>query len=182
MVSQNVWPSFVAGVASGVVTAILLTVGYMFQKRILRSTKQDVNITPPQFLSNSNFWLGVLRARNDDGQIVNRVYRLKPTRHGVFKRTRDGSWQATIRYPRHLRFQYKCFIGCPWKPTSDAAMANKVKANRVIAELTAAGFLKASVGEGQSNRVFFIIPDTPTALDPARSNDDASTNNRFWPE
>ena len=161
---DSIYPSVIAGVISGTVTAILLVGAAAFYKGVLKSQKYVLEIPTDKFLSNPEFQRKVLHARNDDGQIVNRVYE--------FKRTRHGTWQATFRHTRGLGFQYKCFI----------SFRAPYTAIDIIAQLEAEGFVMVDVGTGQLNRVFFILPYRPTALDPAGHDDHHSTNNHFWPE
>ena len=128
--------------------------------------------------------MGVLHARNDDGQIVNRVHWFnlnplslsnplslqKPTvqylgRTGELVSPREIKRDirvAGFRYPRRIGFQYKCFVDYEGKWT----------AKDVEDELRKWGVENPDEGLGRPDRIWFLIPGYP----------EASRNNCVYPE
>lgn len=150
--------SVVSGVLSGIVTAFFLGVAaLLWQAWRTQPYVVHTNLPPP--LAVPDIRLGVLHARNDDGQIVNRVHWFRPTR--------NGTWRATIRHPRRVGFQYKCFVdyGGSWSTCS------------VKAELVEGDFLEPDEGKGKPKRIWFLLPSHPMVTDPS-----GIRNNCFYPE
>jgi len=152
----------VAGVLSGVITGAILGIFlWVWQRSVQRATTEVFKVELPMSsrIQGPEFKFGVIHARNDDGTIINRV--------NWFKEGRAGRWHAAIRHPRNIGFQYKCFVdyGSSWR------------SDEVIKWLAAEGYKNPSLGGGKPNRVWFILPDKPTAADPA-----GFVNNHYYPE
>jgi len=148
----------VAGVLAGVMTGTILGI---FLWLIQRANTEVFKVALPMSsrIQGPEFKFGVIHARNDDGTIINRV--------NWFKKGRAGRWRAAIRHPRNIGFQYKCFVD----------YGSSCRSGEVIKWLAAEGYKNPSLGGGKPNRVWFILPDKPTAADPA-----GFVNNHYYPE
>ncbi len=147
-----------SGVSTGVILGFL---GWAWQRWVRWNTTEDFEVMLPSSskMKPPEFKFGVMHARNDDGMMVNRVY--------WFKKARGGKWRAVIRHPRNIGFQYKCFVD---HPTSYSPQ-------ELMTWLFEEGHKNAAVGAGKPNRIWFILPDKPTAEDPA-----GNINNHYYPE
>jgi len=78
---------------------------------------------------------------------------------------RHGTMEATIRYKKHLGFQFKCFV--------DHGAHEYAKIERLLTE---SGFLHVSKGDGAEQRIWFILNEYPTT-----KTVDGLINNYFYP-
>lgn len=165
-VGNAVISGLIAGVAAGLILSII---GGIWQWGRRRANSEEFRITLPasSVLKPPKFKFGVLHASNDDKTIINRVY--------WFKKGRDGKWHASIRHPKNVGFQYKCFVAYK---TTYRSKARLLKEKKVIkARLRKAGYKNPTVGKGKPNRVWFILKGEHTAKD-----SHGNTNNHYYPE
>ena len=152
----------VSGIPSGVVTGVVLGVlAWAWQRWGRWTNTEEFTVALPSSpkMQGPEFKFGVIHARNDDGTIINRVH--------WFRQGRGGKWHAAIRHPRNIGFQYKSFVDYESCCSSD----------EVIKWLAEERYENPNLGEGKPNRVWFILPDKPTASDPA-----GPINNHYYPE
>ena len=154
--------SVVSGILSGVISGTILGILVWVWQWWVRRTNTEVfklELRVSSRMQGPEFRFGVIHARNDDGTIINRVH--------WFKKGRRGRWHAAIRHPRHVGFQYKCFVdhGLSCRP------------EEIIKWLAEEGYKTPSLSKGKPNRIWFILPEKPTAVDPA-----GFVNNQYYPE
>jgi hypothetical protein len=155
--------AIVTGVISGVVSGIILFFLYLSLQRVIRwCTSEEFKIVLeklPENILTKGFKFGVLYVQNEDGAIKNTTH--------WFKRRGKDKLYVTIRHPRNLGFQYKCFVD------------NRSGKNfsQISTDLTGLGYMHVSKSPDIRNRIWFILPNTPTAID-ARRN----LNNYYYPQ
>ena len=158
------WEGVVSGIISGVFTTALLAGAVAVWHFLFRTEPFVLYLTPspPVGMLGDEFKYGVLHALNDDGQIVNRVHWFEHV---------DGAMKATIRHPRRIGFQYKCFVDIK------LPVGQGIHLKAAIDLLTKAGFNGVGVGEGKPCRIWFLLPDHPAPKDKT-----GLQNNLFWPQ
>jgi hypothetical protein len=155
-VGNAVIDGLLSGVAAGIILAIAGGI-WQWCLRRANSEKFPITLRASSTLKPPKFKFGVLHVSNYDEKIINKVY--------WFKRHKD-EWYASIRHPKNIGFQYKCFVDHdpdyhPWD---------------VIKLLVEEGYEYPTVGAGIPNRVWFILKGKPTAKDSHRN-----TNNHYYP-
>lgn len=152
-----------SGVAAGLITGTILALflgSWRWWSRWYTSEEFKVELKSlPKEIVTHEFKFGILYVQNEDGTIKNTTH--------WFKKRCTGKWYATIRHPRNLGFQYKCFVD----------NHSKCNFSQISTYLTNAKYRHVSKGGGRPDRIWFILPDKPTTKD-ARGN----LNNYYYPE
>jgi hypothetical protein len=156
----NALIDLLVSVVAGVIILAIAGLGWQKWLRWPDSEKSRITLPASPKLQPPNFKFGVLHASDDDEKIVNRVY--------WFKKGHKGEWYASIRHPKNLGFQYKCFVD--YNPV--------FYSYQEVKELLAKeGYKGITTGAGVPNRAWFILEEKPTAKD-TRGN----TNNQYYPQ
>src|SRR4030042_1375046 len=130
----------VPGAAAGLIAAVvyaLLSGAWRLWIRWYTSEEFKVQLkTLPKKLLTNKFKFGVLYVQNEDGTIKNTTH--------WFKKRYTGKWYATIRHPRNLGFQYKCFVD----------NHSKREFSTISKYLTKLGYRHVRKGSGKPKRIW----------------------------
>lgn len=133
-------------------------------EQTMQDSEAKIILNLSEEIRNKNITFGLLHVRDgkdqidDKGPLLNKeIYFKELDRHGTF--------QASVKYAKHIGFQFKCFID--YKGTSFDEIKTLLIKNK---------YESIGTGGGKQFRAWFILPEYETCL-----TIDGITNNFFYP-